>query len=135
MNIPDIVQILGVIVALIVGFWNMKNTSSLTVPQNMLNLNTAIGLANKRALEAETVTDNLREELHQFKKDSAVIVETLERQIDLLTSAMACRYRIVFDIIGELGKEVRISNAEIYPMEERRVEDKPVEKERRTQGG
>jgi hypothetical protein len=135
MNIPDIVQILGVIVALIVGFWNMKNTSSLTVPQNMLNLNTAIGLANKRALEAETVTDNLRDEFHQFKKDSAVIVETLERQIDLLTSAMACRYRIVFDIIGELGKEVRISNAEIYPMEERRVEDKPVEKERRTQGG
>lgn len=131
MALADIVQLVGLAVALIIGFWNMRNSASVSVPQNMLNLNTAISLANKRALEAETLTDELSKEFHLYKKESSTIIEALNKQIELLTSAMAYRYRMIFDIVGELGKDVTITNAEIHPIEDRRKEDRPVEVDRR----
>jgi hypothetical protein len=116
MNLADIVQLGGLVVALVVGFWNMRNNASLSVPVNMRNMNEAIKLANDRALDAEK---------RALAAEEAVSL--LEKRTKLLESTMA--YRLTFDVI--LGHDPKVERVEIQHFPERRKKDNDVIIERR----
>jgi len=81
----DYIQIGGLIVALLIGFWNMRHNLIASVPTNMVGLNTAIKLANDRAFEAEKRLD-----------EAGRKIQTLEDRLDAYESNLS--YHITFDV-------------------------------------
>ena len=114
MSTAEIVQLLGVAIALIIGIWNMKYNNKransqgvLETGQSLLALNQSVELANKRALLAEEKTN-----VAEARADD------LERRIGVLEDRLS--YRLVFDVV--LGDDPKVEHVQISHYPERRKE-------------
>jgi hypothetical protein len=111
----DILQLIGLITALLIGIWNMSNSKTrakslgtLESGQYLESVNRSIELANNRALAAE-------ERAARAEKVS----EDLEKRIESLEDLLS--YRLTFDVT--LGTNPSVQNVEIKHFTDRREND------------